>query len=330
MTDRIDAVCAALVQDLWAHTGAQGAWLWAGDMPEPTAQGGPSVRPWRRQAFYGPATLVPPAATYDGAALRAPKSRPALDLALHLIAGALPAGAPLWVVGANDEGIKSVGKRLGPLFEHPQTLDTRRHCRVWSTARSDAPAQTELESWKLTNALDIGSGPQPFVSYPGCFAGGQLDPGTALLIRALPTVTRADRVLDLACGIGVLGAAMAHLHPHAQIDGCDIDSLSVHAAAHNAPYARLAVGDGPEVLPPPEGGWNAIVSNPPLHSGVRDDLQIARQWIAVLPGLLAPGGVALLVVQRHRPVLDDLSRAFGDAQIIEESGGYRVYRCLKA
>lgn len=284
---------------------------------------------WRRYAVGGSASIEPPKGPFTAAALRLPRSREALELSLHLLAAKLPEGAPLYLLGRNDEGIKSAGKRLRGLFGSVETLDTRRHARLWRGRREASSARASIEDFVQHHTLTLPSGPAELRSYPGCFAKGRLDPGTALLLRhlgrALDPSPRA--VLDLACGIGVIGAALAPLLPEAKLDGCDLDALSVHAATRNVAYHRLGLGDGPHALEPPPGGWDLIVSNPPLHRGFDEDVGILHAWIEALPALLSAQGRALLVVQRQRPVSGPVTRALGAVEVLADEGGFRVYLC---
>jgi len=309
-----------------------GRWLLAGPIDEPlvhaVAQAGGEPARWRRLAIGGPASAEPPAGPFQAAVLRLPRAREALDLAVNQLAGVLAPGAPLFVLGNNDEGIKAANKRMSPLFDDVRTLDARKHARVWVGQRGTGEPAASIEAWAARREVRLPGGPQQLVSYPGCFAKGGLDAGTALLLAALPKVLPpGGKVFDLACGIGVIGAAIHALDPTVTVDGSDADALAVRAAAENAPYARLVVGDGPGALAPPEGGWDLIVSNPPFHEGFDDATGLVRRWIAALPPLLARRGRALIVVQRHRPVLPALQEAFGGAQIAAETPSYRVYAC---
>jgi 16S rRNA (guanine1207-N2)-methyltransferase len=295
-------------------------------------RGGSSVARWRRYAVGGPAAALPPDGPFDAAFLRMPRSRDALRLAAHQIAAALSPGAPLYVFGNNDEGIKSAAATLAPLFEPVVSVDARRHARLVRGLRALAAPTPDPDAWLTSRALALPGGARVFVSYPGCFAKGGLDAGTAVLIGALGGALAelgraAPRVLDLACGIGVIAAAVHDLAPEASIDGCDADALAVRAAARNARFARLAVGDGPAAIEPPSGGWDLIVSNPPVHDGFDDDTRIVGRWASAIAGGVAPGGLALFVVQRHRAVQADLRAAFSDVEVVEERAGYRVYRC---
>jgi len=72
------------------------------------------------------------------------------------------------------------------------------------------------------------------------FASHAVDEGTLLLLRNLPG-SKVSSFLDLGCGYGALGLAVAARFPGAQGLLVDRDLLAVRASAHNA--RRLALGN---------------------------------------------------------------------------------------
>ncbi|MFT4979953.1 MAG: 16S rRNA (guanine1207-N2)-methyltransferase, partial [Myxococcota bacterium] len=90
-----------------------------------------TVHRWNRRAVGSQsATAWPEAGPYDAAVVRLPRSKAELEMTLHAAAADLKPGAPLYVYGANDEGIKSVGNRMASLLGETIALDARKHCRV--------------------------------------------------------------------------------------------------------------------------------------------------------------------------------------------------------
>lgn len=64
---------------------------------------------------------------------------------------------------------------------------------------------------------------------PGIFSWDGLDTATALLIEAMQ-VQPTDRVLDLGCGYGIVGAAAAMASPQVGVDLVDENVVAVEAA----------------------------------------------------------------------------------------------------
>jgi release factor glutamine methyltransferase len=140
-----------------------------------------------------------------------------------------------------------------------------------------------------------------------------------LLAReAVRLVGAGDVVVDLCCGTGALGMAVAALVPGVKVWACDVEPPAVACAARNlAPYGGHAVlGDLDAPLPPSLAGRvAAIVCNAPYVpsaevafmpaearlfeplvtlDGGADGLDVQRRVAAVAPRWLRPGGVLLV------------------------------------
>jgi 16S rRNA (guanine1207-N2)-methyltransferase len=176
--------------------------------------------------------------------------------------------------------------------------------------------------------LQVAGTARDWVSYPGIFAAGRLDEGTALLIGVLPPLGRRARVLDYGCGSGVIGAAALALEPTITLDMLDTDTVALEAVRENAPPAKRVLGtrvaDAGKVL------YQVILSNPPLHEGVAEDHGLLEQLIADAPLSLVAGGVLQIVVQRRVPLDRLLAQHFATAQVVAENGRYRVWRAPRA
>jgi 16S rRNA (guanine1207-N2)-methyltransferase len=264
----------------------------------------------------------PPAAEFDVVLLRLPKSREESRMAIHLCLGTLNDNGRLIVYGGNDEGIRSSQKFLAGLA--PVTVvATRGHGRVLALRRRDVGVRVRarLADWRET--LAVGGLDRPWVSYPGLFAGGTLDPGTALVLAHLPTLAAGARVLDYGAGPGAIGAALRGKDASLQLTLLDNDSVALLAAAENAPGATRVLGGRLTAVAGQR--FNLIVSNPPLHDGFKDDLGALLALIAEAPGHLLPGGSLLMVVQRRIALDQALGAAFGTVAQVADDGRYRVW-----
>jgi 16S rRNA (guanine1207-N2)-methyltransferase len=290
-----------------------------------SALGDAQVEVWQRRGAA--ARAWPPDGPFRAASVRLPQSREALEMTLHAAAARLEPDGEVFVYGANDEGIRSIGRALARLFDQPETVDARRHCRVW---RALAPAEPrdprgDLEDWRLCFSVELPGGCARVVSYPGLFAHGRLDEGSMRLIEALPPLADGDRVLDFGCGIGIVGLAARQREPGVRLDGVDIDALAVEAARANLPGAAVRLGDGWSAL---AGGerYSLIVSNPPLHRGKAQDFEVLRELCDQAPRRLRRGGSLLIVTRRALPVAPLLERCFQTVEVAREDPRFRVWR----
>ncbi|WP_439598093.1 peptide chain release factor N(5)-glutamine methyltransferase [Falsiroseomonas sp.] len=159
-------------------------------------------------------------------------------------------------------------------------------------------------------------------------------------LEAFPETAAPLRVLDLGTGTGCLLLAVLSERPKAFGIGVDRAPAAAALAAHNAAAHGLAgrsaflAGDWATAL---AGRFDLVLSNPPyieseaipglmpevarhepalaLDGGV-DGLAAYHSLAAALPGLLAPGGVAVLELgQGQRQAVEGLAAAVGLAAI---------------
>ena len=130
----------------------------------------------------------------------------------------------------------------------------------------------------------------------------------------------ADVVVDLCCGTGALGAALAARWPRAEVHAADSDPAAVACARRNLPPERVHEGDLYAALPGDlRGRVDVLVVNAPyvpteaiatmprearehehlvaLDGGV-DGLDVQRRVAAGAPGWLRPGGRLVLETGR--------------------------------
>lgn len=134
------------------------------------------------------------------------------------------------------------------------------------------------------------------VSGSGVFAQGRLDIGTAVLFRETEPPS-GGTLLDLGCGYGVIGCALAVAAPAATVRAVDVNERAVLLANENAAASGVAdrlVATTPEGVPA-ELVFDEIWSNPPIRIGKEALHALLLTWLP----RLRPGGRAVLVVGKN-------------------------------
>jgi len=262
---------------------------------------------------------------YDAALVFLPKGRERIRMTLAMVAGALPVGAPLWVVGVRRSGIESVGTDLNDVAEL-DGVEVGKHARLLM-AQTRVRPEVSLDDYAQTWSLELqGQTPLQVVSLPGVFSHGRLDDGTRMLLQAAPRLP--GPLLDVGCGAGVIGAWYAR-QGAGPVTLVDADALALEAARRtlraNAVSGEVTPAD---VLPADGQFFASIVSNPPFHQGVDTDHRVTETLVAGAAARLVGGGTLTLVCNRFLPVPRHLVGAFGGYDVLAEDARYRVYRAV--
>ena len=306
----------------------------SGQLADALRAAGSAPQVWRRFAEGAQAGEAWPAAmACSSAFVRLGKDRRALAMALDAAASVVAPGGAIVLFGANTEGVRSASKALEVVAEGVVTVDTRRHSRVLAGGRRREIVgfRGALAAWREVAQLEIKGTARPWVSYPGVFAGGGLDPGTALLLDHLPDVgsrRQAAVVLDLACGTGIIGAVARERYGGGSVDLVDADAVAVTAARENVPGATVVCGDG--LAAAPRARYDAILSNPPIHDGIDESLTFLERLIREAPAHLQVGGVLQVVIpSRIRAAAEWFAAAFAETAVVALDRRYQVVRGTK-
>lgn len=258
-----------------------------------------------------------------------PKAQAQLDWWLQVVAGVLPQGAEIYLVGENDGGIRGGAKRFSTALGGAHKIDSARHCQLWRASLQAPAARPSLERAEQQSAVAPRGLPLQLAALPGTFSAGSLDAGTALLLDTLDAAP-AGRLLDFGCGCGVIGAYLAKLQPAARVVMLDSSASAVESArrtlALNGLSAEVIPSDGFAEV---QGHFNAIYSNPPFHQGVRTDYRVVEDLIRRARDFLLPGGELRIVANSFLKYAALLEEVFGSAEVLADDGRFRVYRCKR-
>ena len=141
--------------------------------------------------------------------------------------------------------------------------------------------------WGHELTIDTGS---------GVFSRGHLDHATAVLFRELEPPVQGQ-FLDLGCGYGVIGLAIARAVPLASVIGVDVNERALLLANDNARAAGVAsrfVACLPDQVPSDQV-FDEIWSNPPIRIGKEALRALLLTWLP----RLAPNGRMVMVIGKN-------------------------------
>ena len=161
----------------------------------------------------------------------------------------------------------------------------------------------------------------------GVFSRTELDRGTEVLLDALPEEL-FGRVLDMGCGWGVMGVAVAKHWPGTQITMADINqracSLAEENARKNGVSAHVLESDGYQKVMGET--YDLILQNPPIRAGKA----VIYQMFADAAKCLAPDGELWLVIRKQQgapSAITYLRTLYRDVEAVEKKSGFWVLRC---
>lgn len=230
----------------------------------------------------------------------------------HLINAALEHLAPggwLWLAGEKSEGIRAYIDKAAARVGGASRLE-RDGPRLLGGIQRGAVLGAPLDDRGYAEWRQLALSPELTVwSKPGIYGWQKIDAGSAFLVEHLDAVwpTPPGRVLDLGCGYGYLTLCAARRWPDAAFTATDNNIVAVEAARRNlqALAASVHCSDAGAGL---DGGFDALLCNPPFHQGFEVEGALTRRFLAAAARLLAPGGRALFVVNQFIP----LERLAGD------------------
>ncbi|MFE9397734.1 methyltransferase [Streptomyces flavidovirens] len=281
-------------------------------------------------------TQEAPPERIDVLLIRVPKSLALLEDQLHRLAPHVHAGTVVVGTGMSKEIHTSTLR----LFE--RILGTTRTSLAVKKARlifctPDPGLSGGSNPWPRRYALpsDVGAVSGITVTnHAGIFCAERLDIGTRFFLRHLPQRRGPERVVDLGCGNGVVGTAVALANPEAEILFTDESFQAVASAeatfrANAGPErkAEFRVGDG--LSGAPEGTVDLVLNNPPFHSHQATTDATARRMFTGARDALRPGGELWVIGNRHLGYHVTLRRIFGNSELVASDPKFVVLRSVK-
>lgn len=255
---------------------------------------------------------------YGAAVVFLPRSK---ARARALIAQAADAaqGGLLVIDGQKTDGIDSILRDCRKRAVITGSFSKAHGKTIWLTADAGAFAD-----WASAGPAPIAGG---YVTAPGVFSADAVDPASALLADVLPGDIGAH-VVDLGAGWGYLShRVLAKCGDVRRIDLVEADYDALACARVNVDDPRAVFHWADATRWRPDAACDAVVMNPPFHTGRAADTDLGRAFIAASAAMLAPRGCLWMVANRHLPYEATLSQHF--AQVTELDGDRR-FKVLSA
>jgi len=262
---------------------------------------------------------------YERIIINLPRQKALLAMLLDCAAGLLAKSGVLWLAGENKAGIKSADKLLKLHFARIRKIDNARHCSLFEATTPLNQDPFNPLDYRQRWLLNCADSDIQILSYPGVFAHGRLDDGTALLLDTLAKMELKGDVLDFACGAGLIGACIAAQHAHTRVTLLDTSALAVRSCKEtleaNSLSGCVLASDG---LSEVEGSFDVVVSNPPIHAGIKTDNGLGMRLLDSVHKQIKPGGQLMIVANVHLPYEPWLAKRFKRFSELAVNENYKV------
>jgi len=166
------------------------------------------------------------------------------------------------------------------------------------------------------------------VGKPGAWSWDAPNPGTAALLE-VAEIEPGERVLDLGCGTGLIGAAAALQAPQGHVTLVDCNVVAVACAgrtleANGLTNGQVRLADGVAGLPP--ASFDLVLSHLPRERAVQEELIRGAAWV------LRPGGRFYFVASKRAGIKGAIACArdlFGRCAVVRQKKGHHVALAIR-
>lgn len=185
----------------------------------------------------------------------------------------------------------------------------------------------DLEQWSFT----LKGKNFQFVTDSGVFSRDTVDFGSRVLIDAFDwSNLPAGTLLDVGCGYGPIGLALAHASG-LPVEMIDVNLRAVGLAEGNAKrngVENVDIHQSNIYADVHQKSYAAIISNPPIRAGKK----VVHEILSGAAPLLKTGGTLTVVIQKKQgaPSAEKkMLEVFGNCEIVTKDKGYYILRSIK-
>lgn len=263
--------------------------------------------------------------SFDAVLVFMPKAKQEAGLWLSCILPLLKSDGEIFILGENRGGINAAPKLLQAYSNKVQKLDSARHCSLFYARLTSPATMPDINSLYSYYSLQLTQNlPElKIAALPGVFSASELDEGTQLLLDNLPEL--GGDILDIGCGAGVIGAALAQRSRSTKIVMTDVNALALSSAKKTLDVNHLTA----EVIPSDmfsdvNKKFDFIISNPPFHTGLNTNYEATERMLRQASAYLKKGGHLLLVANRFLRYEPILAEVFQSVTIVSENARFKI------
>ena len=257
-----------------------------------------------------------------------PKSKQEFLFLMAMLATVISKQACILFVGENKGGVKSAKKLTSDYALRCDKVDSARHCILYEMIANDHAPEFNLDDWWQSYDINIDNIELSVAALPGVFSSKELDVGTKLLLENLPAQL-SGKVLDFGCGAGVIGSFIKSLYPKTSISMLDVNALAIASARKtlqlNNLEADVFASDG---LSKVSGKYQAVLSNPPFHQGIKTNYQTTEQFLQDIKKYLNKSASVTIVANSFLKYAPIINEHIGQSKLLVNAKGFAIHHCI--
>lgn len=193
-------------------------------------------------------------------------------------------------------------------------------------------SQPSSESNRKKINVKLGKDDFTLLTDAGVFSKDKVDTGSKVLIEAAQNTSFPEgNLLDLGCGYGVVGLALAKKFSKREIEMVDVNERALSLSKDNAhlnQVKNVKIYQSNIFEEIQNKKFAGIISNPPIRAGKK----VVHQILSEAYNHLRDGGKLQIVIQRKQgapSAKKKMKEVFGNVERIELKKGYWVLESEK-
>ncbi|HHY71842.1 MAG TPA: class I SAM-dependent methyltransferase [Bacillus bacterium] len=171
-----------------------------------------------------------------------------------------------------------------------------------------------------------------FTSDFGVFSKSEIDFGSKLLIDTIVIPAVRGDILDIGCGYGPIGLALAKENPERHVDMVDVNERALQLARKNSEQNKVdnvSIYQSNLFENVKEESFAVIVTNPPIRAGKK----VVHDLFEKSYHYLVENGELWIVIQKKQgapSAIEKLQSIFAEVEVVSKKKGYYIIKSKKS
>lgn len=163
----------------------------------------------------------------------------------------------------------------------------------------------------------------------GVFSKDRIDFGTNVLLNSLEDLSNIGSVLDVGCGVGIIGISLAKKYPNLIVHMVDVNEKAIALTKENIQFNKTINCQAylSNVYSNVDVKFDMIISNPPIRAGK----EVVHGIAIGAKDKLNEKGFFYAVVQKKQGAdsfKKKLEEVYGNVEIVNKDSGYIIFKSI--